>query len=85
MEVRYDGDDEACEDGVIDAPLEQSNDDSDSCTEASDSDSGTEVDDSDMLEEDGNPCVVDRQSGQRDDNTCISADISHSVDDPTPQ
>jgi hypothetical protein len=52
--------------------------DSDSCTLADTSDYG-------MLGEDGDPCVVDRQSEEQDDNTCISADISHSVDDPTPQ
>jgi hypothetical protein len=43
IEVRHDSDDEACEDGSIDAYLEQSDDDSDSCTEASDSDSCTEA------------------------------------------
>jgi hypothetical protein len=45
--------------------LEQSDDDSDSCTEASDSDSCTEADDSSTLEEDSDPCVVDRQSEDR--------------------
>jgi hypothetical protein len=38
-----------------------------------------------MLEDDGDPCVVDRQSEERDDSTCISKNISHGVDDPTPQ
>jgi hypothetical protein len=28
---------------------------------------------------------VDRQSEEQDDITCISTDISHGVDDPTPQ
>jgi hypothetical protein len=94
IEVHYDSDDEVCEDGAIDAYLEQCDDASDSCTEASDSDtleedsdSCTLVDTSDygMLGEDGDPCVVDRQSEEQDDNTCISTDISHGVDDPTPQ
>jgi hypothetical protein len=85
IEVNYDSDDEVCEDGAIDAYLEQSDDDSDSCTEASDSDSCTEADDSSTLEEDGDPCVVDRQSEEQDDSTYISVDISHGVDDPTPQ
>ena len=49
IEVCYDNDDEACEDGAIDAPLEQSNDDSDSCTETSDSDSCIEADDSSTM------------------------------------
>jgi hypothetical protein len=75
---------EACHDSD-DEDLEQSDDDSDSCTEASNSDSCTEADDSISLEEDGDPCVVDGKSGEQDDNTCISADISHGVDDPTPQ
>jgi hypothetical protein len=39
IEVHYDSEDEACEDGSIDAYLEQSDDDSDSCTKDSDSDS----------------------------------------------
>jgi len=53
IEGHYDSDDE---------DLEQSDDDSDSFTEASDSDSCTEADDTSMLEEDGDLCVVDRQS-----------------------
>jgi hypothetical protein len=53
----------------------------DSCTEASDfdtleedSDSCTLVDTSDYgtLGEDSDPYVVDRQSEEQDDNTCIS-------------
>jgi hypothetical protein len=50
IEVHYDSDDEVCEDGVIDAYLEQSDDDSDSCTEASDSCT---------LEEDSDPCALE--------------------------
>jgi hypothetical protein len=70
IEVHYDSEDEACEDGSIDAYLEQSDDDNDSFTEASDSDSTSEDSDDDscieasdacMLEEDDDSCVVDRQ------------------------
>jgi hypothetical protein len=50
--VLYESDDEVCEDGAIDAYLEQSDDASDSCTEARDSCS---------LEEDNDPCVWDGQ------------------------
>jgi hypothetical protein len=93
IEVHYDSEDEVCEDTELelDAYLEQCDDasteasdsdtleeDSDSCTLADTSDYGT-------LGEDGDPCVVDRQSEGRDDSTCIAADISHGVDDPTPQ
>jgi hypothetical protein len=58
-----------CEDGVIDVDSKQSDDDSESCTEASDSDSTsedsdddscTEASDSCTLEEEDDPCVVDR-------------------------
>jgi hypothetical protein len=49
IEVHYDSEDEACEDGSIGAYLEQSDDDSDSCTEASDSDSCSDVDDTMIL------------------------------------
>jgi hypothetical protein len=52
IEVFYDSDDEVCEDGVIDVYLEQSDDASDSCTEASDSC---------MLEEDSDPCTLEEQ------------------------
>jgi hypothetical protein len=93
IEVHYDSEDEVCEDTELelDAYLEQCDDAS---TEASDSnmleedsDSCTLVDTSDYgtLGEDGDPCVVDRQSEGQDDSTCIAADISHGVDDPTPQ
>jgi hypothetical protein len=93
IEVHYDSEDEVCEDTELelDAYLEQCDDasteasdsdmleeDSDSCTLADTSDYG-------MLGEDGDPCVVDRQSEGHDDNTCIATDISHGVDDPTPQ
>jgi hypothetical protein len=61
IEVHYESDDEACEDGSIDAYLEQSDDDSDPFTETSDSDSTIEDSDSCTLEEDSDPCVVDRQ------------------------
>jgi hypothetical protein len=69
VEVREDSDDEACEDGSIKAYLGQSDDDSDSGTEASDSDSTSEDSDDDScteasdactLEEDDDLCVVDR-------------------------
>jgi hypothetical protein len=85
IEVHYDSDDEACEDGSIDAYLEQSDDESDSCTGTSDSDSCTEDDDLSMLEEDSDPCIVDRQLGGQDDSTSASIDISNGVDDLTPQ
>jgi hypothetical protein len=84
IEVHYDSDDEACEDGSIEAYLEQSDDESDSCTRTSDSDSCTEDDDS-STHEDSDPCIVDRQSDGQDDSTGVSADISHTIDDPTPQ
>jgi hypothetical protein len=61
IEAHYENDDEVCEDGVIDAYFGQSDDDSDSCIEASGSDSYTEDDDSNTLEEDGDLFVVDRQ------------------------
>jgi hypothetical protein len=85
IEVHYDSDDE---------DSEQSDDDSDSCTEASDSDftsedsgddSCTEASDACTLEEDDDPCVVDRQLDGQDDSTSVSADISHTIDDLTPQ
>jgi hypothetical protein len=76
IEVRYDSDDEACEDGSIDAYLEQSDDDSDSCTKASDSCT---------LEEDSDPCTLEEQWDGHDDNTYASVVISHTVDDLTPQ
>jgi hypothetical protein len=85
IEVHYDSDDEVCEDGLIDAYLEQSDDESDSCTGTSDGDSCTEDDDFSTLKEDDDPCIVDRQSGGQDDSTSTSADISHGVDDLTPQ
>jgi hypothetical protein len=94
VEVREDSDDEACEDGSIEAYLGQSDDDSDSCTEASDSDSTSEDSDDDscteasgacMLEEEDGPCVVDRQLDGQDDSTSVSVDISHTIDDLTPQ
>ena len=85
IEVRYENDDGACEDGSIDAYLEHFDDDSDSCTEASDSDSCTEADDSSTLKEDDDPCIVDRQLGGPDDSTSSSIGISHGVDDLTPQ
>jgi hypothetical protein len=49
IEVIYDSDDEVCEDGTIYAYLEQSDDASDSCIEAS------------MLEEDSGPCALEVQ------------------------
>ena len=52
IEVHYDSDDEVCEDGVIDAYLEQFDDATDSYTKARDSCT---------LEEEDDPCVVDRQ------------------------
>ena len=69
IEVHYDSDDEMCEDGAIEVDLEQSDDDSDSCTktshidytsEDSDNDSCTESTDAFTLEEDDDSCVVDR-------------------------
>jgi hypothetical protein len=85
IEVHYDSDDE---------DSEQSDDDSDSCTEASDSDSTSEDSDDDScteamdactLEEDDDPCVVDRQLDGQDDSISVSADMSHTLDDLTPQ
>ena len=57
--MRHDSDDEVCEDGTIDAYLEQSDDDSDSCTKATDSDSCTEASDSCTLEDDNDPCTLE--------------------------
>jgi hypothetical protein len=83
-----------CEDGAIDVDSEQSDDDSDSCTEASDSDSTsedsddescTEASDACTLEEEDDPCVVDRQLDGQDDSPNVSADTSHTIDDLTPQ
>ena len=83
-----------CEDGAIDVDSEQSDDDSDSCTGASDSDSTSKDSDDDSctrasdactLEEDDDPCVVDRQLDGQDDSTSVSANISHTIDDLTPQ
>jgi hypothetical protein len=84
IEARYDSDDEMSEDGVIDDDLGHSDDDSDSFTEASDSDSCIEDDVTSMLEEDYDPCTVDRQSGGPDDSTSTSAGISHGFDDLMP-
>jgi hypothetical protein len=94
VEVREDSDDEACEDGSIEAYLWQSDDDSDSCIEASDSDSTSEDSDDDSctkasgaftLAEEGGPCVVDRKLDGQDNSTSVSTDISHTIDDLTPQ
>ena len=83
-----------CEDGAIDDDLGQSDDDSDSCTEASDSDSTSEDSDDEScieagdactLEEEDDPCVVDRQLDGQNDSTSVSANISHTIDDLTPQ
>jgi hypothetical protein len=68
-----------------DDDLGQSDDDSDSCIEVSDSDSCTEDDTTSILEEDDDPCIVDRQLDGQDDSTSVSADISHTIDDLTPQ
>jgi hypothetical protein len=76
IEVLYDSDDEVCEDGAIDAYLEQFDDASDSCIEARDSYT---------LEEDSDPCVLDGQLDGQDDSTCTSTPISPSVDDLTLQ
>jgi hypothetical protein len=85
IEVHYDSDYE---------DSEQSDDDSDSCTEASDSDSTSEDRDDDSctkamdactLEEDDDPCVADRQLDGQDDSISVSTDLSHTIDDLTPQ
>jgi hypothetical protein len=62
IKAHYDIDDEMSEEGEIDDDLGQSNDDSDSCTKASDSDSCIEDDVTRTLEEEDDPCIVDRQS-----------------------
>ena len=94
IEVHYDSDDEVCGDAEIDTLLEQSDDDSDSCTEASDNDSTSEDSDDDscteasgacMLEEEDGPCIVDRQLDGQDSSTSVSTDTSHTIDDLTPQ
>jgi hypothetical protein len=96
IEVHYDSDDGVCEDIEIelDAYVEQGDDASDSCTEASDSDTLEEDIDSctlvytsgyGMIGEDGDPCVEDRKSEEQKGNTDVSTDISHGVDDSTPQ
>jgi hypothetical protein len=76
IKVRHDSDDEACEDGSIDAYLKQSDDNSDSCIEASDSCT---------LEDDSDPRTLEEQWDGQDDNTYASTVISHIVDDLTPQ
>jgi hypothetical protein len=94
IEACHDSEGEVCEDGAIDVDSEQSDDDSDSCTEASDSDSTSEDSDDDScteasdactLEEEDDPCVVDRQLDGQDDSPSVSADTSHTIDDLTPQ
>jgi hypothetical protein len=76
IEVHYESDDEVCEDGVIDVYLEQFDEDSDSFTDASDSCA---------LEEDSDPCALEGQLDGHDDSTGVSVDISHTIDDLTPQ
>jgi hypothetical protein len=68
IEVHYDSDDEMSEDGAIDDELGQCDDDSDAFTEASDSDSCTNDDATSTLEENDDPCVVDRQLDGQDDS-----------------
>jgi hypothetical protein len=85
IEAHYDSDDEVCEDGAINVDLGKSDDDSDSCIEASDSDSCTEAGDSGMLEEDSDPCTLEEQWDGQEDSTYASEIISHTVDDFTPQ
>jgi hypothetical protein len=51
IEACHDSEDVVCEDGVIDVDSEQSDDDSESCTEASDSDSTSEDSDDDSCTE----------------------------------
>ena len=83
VEVREDSDDEACEDGSIEAYLWQSDDDSDSCIEASDSDSTSEDSDDEACE-DGS---IEAYLGQSDDDSdsCTEARDSDSCtkDDAT--
>jgi hypothetical protein len=70
IEVHYDSEDEEMhEDATIDSYLEQFEEASDSWT----------------LEEDSDPCVLERQLDVQDDNTHALAVISHSVDDLTLQ
>jgi hypothetical protein len=38
-----------------------------------------------MLEEEDDPCVVDRQFDGLDDSPSVSIDTSHTIDDLTPQ
>jgi hypothetical protein len=94
IEAHHDSDDGVCVDGATYVDSEQSDDDDDSCTGASDSDSTLEDSDDDscigasdacMLEEDDDPCVVDRQLDGQDDGTSVSTNISHTIDDLTPQ
>jgi hypothetical protein len=73
------------EDGAIDVVLGQSGDDSDFYIEASDSDSCTEDDATSTLEEDDDPCIVDRKLDGQNDSTSVSADMSHTIDDLMPQ
>jgi hypothetical protein len=82
VEVREDNDDEACEDGSIEAYLEQSDDDSDPCTEASDSDSTSE-------DSDGDSCIEasdsDSTSEDSEDDSCTEASDAYALeedDDP---
>jgi hypothetical protein len=89
IEAHYDREDEVCVDGAIDVDSEQSDDNNDSCIEASDSDSTsedsdddscTEATDASTLEEDDDPCIVDRQLDGQDNSTSVSTDISHTID-----
>jgi hypothetical protein len=38
-----------------------------------------------MLEDDDDPCVVDRQLDGQNDSIGVSVDMSHTIDDLTPQ
>jgi hypothetical protein len=79
IEVHYDSDDEEMHgDPTIDSYLGQLDGTSDSCTLVGASDSCA-------LGEDSDPCALEEQWDGRDDSTCASAVISHSVDDLTPQ
>jgi hypothetical protein len=94
IEACHDSEGEVCEDGAIDVDSEQSDDDNDSCTEASDIDSTSEDSDDDScteasdactLEDEDDPCVVDRQLDGKDDSPSVSVDMSHTIDDLMPQ
>jgi hypothetical protein len=85
VEVREDSDDEDLEQSDDDNEFGAEASESDSTSEDSEDDSYTEANDACTLEEDDDPCLVDRQLDGQDDIPSVSADMSHTIDNLTPQ